>query len=259
MRSASVPASLGFLLLLLAAPWLHAQEWSIEEALQRCMLNNGIAGMKEFEPKVGDTKYGATFWVSKGSGTQGDDPRLSGWCVMVEEGQSEFRVRNGKNTTSTQRPWRLWYRVETYSHLNQFWYSRGLEWVRNDKTDTFLASFPKELGGEKLTPRKVGLGDDALIASARSYACLYIVQHPVRWIIRVSTFMQLGDLDYYDPQTMVRNNTPELTRSRSWPDVEKLGAKFVAAQARSEEVATRMGQQIVSAWNGWASRRIWCR
>lgn len=245
----------GFAVLaVLAAAGARGGEWSLDEAIQRSMLRNGIPGLKEFEPRPGDSQYGATFYESKGSGTQGDNPRLSGWCILVEEGRSEFRISNWKEKKSSQRPWRIWYQVNTFGYLNSKHF-KGVEWLRNDKSDNFLETMPKELMGLKVTPRALDLGDGARIASARGSAVLNVTRHPIHWGVRVTTHMQMGDLDYNDPGLMVRDSLIK-NRDRGWPEAEKLGAKFSAVQARVEETATRLASQILGAWDAWAARRI---
>lgn len=241
-------------LVLISAAGLCAGEWSINEAIQRSMLRNGIPGLKEFEPKAGDSQYGATYYESKGSATEGDNPRLSGWCILVEEGRSEFRISNWKEKKSSQRPWRIWYQVNTFGYLNSKHFN-GVEWLRNDKSDNYLETMPKELMGLKVTPRALDLGDGARIASARGSAVLNVTRHPIHWGVRVTTHMQLGDLDYNDPELMVRNNLG-MNLDRRWPEADKLGAKFSAAQTRVEEAATRLAGQILGAWDAWAAHRI---
>lgn len=254
-------ASVG-ILVLLASACLHAQEWSIEEALINVELNRGGRGEKFPKPRAGETKYGLTYYESKPPFAN-DQQVLWGWCRIVEQGTTECRERKPEpnKPASKQRPYTIW----LCAWISSSDYLSGpTEPVKGGKMMANAQKFLDDLqSGWKLTEKEdVPVGDGGWVAVDRmgqqsnaTQVILKAVSKRLRVTVYMQSRIQVGTSHYDTPERLEKQlNSPGY--SYVWTDVAGLAAKFRAAEGQRKAQAIDLAQKMFQTWNAWASRPL---
>lgn len=212
------------------------------------------------KPAPGTVVYGATYYADPTSQQRATEaPQYDNWCVLAEEGTARYVVaspwadRNGKVEV---HPLRIWYEVSCTAYLSNTWadFVPGRPGVYREGKE-YLDKFPPDHGGKPFTKRPASIGDGAIVGDSAFFSVCRAVTGVLNIRTDVNCRIQLGKFESFNPADIAATANAK-TRDGQWADGGAIVQRYQAHYARRGEVAERVAQQMVAAWQAYANRKV---